>query len=387
VFGGAELLARWFAHHLAEAGHEVDVLTTCALDHTSWRNALPPGVERDGAVTVRRFLVDDREVKVHGELERAVNAGLKLSREEELLWMRNGVASAAMEDELASKGQRYDLVFALPYLFGTTYFAVEACAGRAVLIPCLHDEPYAYLGLMREMFANAGAVMFNSQPESDLGRRLAPGIARSAVVGVGFDPPAGADAAGFLRRHRLGQPLLLYAGRREAGKNVPELIEYFVRYKERRGGDLQLALAGSGDVPLPRRPDVVDLTIDWQTEREALYRAATVVCQPSRNESFSIVLMQAWLAERPVVVHSNGAVTRFHCERSNGGLWYTTYAEFEEVMDRLLADESLRAALGRSGRRFVESEYSWPAVIGRFEQAAYSWVGREAVASEPGRGQ
>ncbi|MEW6154635.1 MAG: glycosyltransferase family 4 protein [Actinomycetota bacterium] len=372
--GGAELLCRDLAWRLAEAGHRVEVLTTCAADHFTWRNQLPPGRSQDGPVVVRRFPVDDRDLGVHGELERAIVGGYPLSREEERLWMRHGVASLALEDHLADHLDTLDVVVAAPYLFGTTYFAYEVAAPKLAVVPCLHDEAYARLAIVGDMLRGSRGVLFNAWAEADFARSLVGEIERWTMVGMGFEPDPVGDAAAFRRRHRLGNgPLLLSVGRREGGKNVPLLIEHFCRYKHRRGGDLVLVQAGSGDVALPRRPDVVDLKPDWR-HRDAMYRAATVFCQPSVNESLSIVMMQAWLAERPVLVHGRAAVTRDHCERSGGGLWFSNYAEFEAVLDRLLADAALRDALGRGGRAYVRSEYSPGAVLERFHAAAYSWL-------------
>lgn len=374
IIGGAEMHARQLSEHLAGAGHAVDVLTTCAIDHYTWANDLPAGAQPDGPLTVRRYPVDRRDPGIHGELERAIVEGYHLSREEERLWMRHGVSSSAMEDDLATHGDRYDAVLAMPYLFGTTYFAYEARADRLLLIPCLHDEPYARLKIVGDMLTGAHGVLFNAYPEADLAERVAGAApARWAIVGVGFEADTGADGNAFRRKHGLDGPFLLSVGRREGGKNLPLLIDHFVRYKARRPGNLRLVQAGSGDFRLPRRPDVVDFKPDW-TERDAMYRACTVFCQPSVNESLSIVMMQAWLAERPVLVHAGGAVTRDHCERSNGGLWFGSYAEFEAVVDRLLDDAALRRALGRNGKSYVDERYSWDAVLGRFHAAAYDWA-------------
>lgn len=369
MVGGAELHGRWLAEQLAAHGHEVEIFTTCALDHTSWHNVLPAGVEDWGRLMVRRYLTDERDVGIHGELERAILSGLPLSREEELLWLRHGVSSTTMEEDLAERGDRYDLVIGIPYLFGTTYFALSASPDNAVIIPCLHDEPYARLGVVHEMLTRFAGIMFNSEPEARLASSLVPDLAPWSIVGLGFDRPGPADSEGFRRRHRLKGHFLLYVGRREAGKNIAGLIESFLRYTSKGDKDVRLVLVGSGEIEIPRVRHVVDLKIDWRTERDAMYRAATIVCQPSVNESLSIVLMQAWLAERAVLVHGSGAVTRYHCERCNGGLWYETYAEFEQVLDRLLGDPGLRATLGRNGRIYVEREYSWEAVLSRFNAA------------------
>ena len=41
ILGGAETQVRDYAERLAAAGHDVEALTTCAVDHHTWRNALP----------------------------------------------------------------------------------------------------------------------------------------------------------------------------------------------------------------------------------------------------------------------------------------------------------------------------------------------------------
>ena len=157
-------------------------------------------------------------------------------------------------------------------------------------------------------------------------------------------------------------------GRLELDKNVPLLIRYFLRYKERRGGDLELLLVGDGDVRPPESPDLRKLTIDW-ADRDSMLRAAMLLFQPSLNESLSIVMMQAWLCGTPVLAHARGEVSTYHCRRSNGGLWFANYPEFEEMVDRLERDHVLRKALGANGREYVRGEYAWPAVLERFEAA------------------
>jgi glycosyltransferase involved in cell wall biosynthesis len=261
----------------------------------------------------------------------------------------------------------------MPYLFGTTYFAMTARPERAILIPCLHDEPYAHCAFVAGMLRSVRGVLFNAHAEAELGRRLAGHVERWAVVGTGFDARGALDVDGVRRRYGLRWPFVLYVGRREGSKNTPLLVDYFMRYAHRRRTELRLVMAGSGD-PIPAHERIVDLKVDFDRDRDALYAASTIFCQPSVNESLSIVLMQAWLAGRPAIVHARCAVTREHCERANGGLWFDSYAEFEEIVDRLLADPALADGLGRNGRAYALREYGWPAVLERFERAMGEWV-------------
>ncbi len=51
------------------------------------------------------------------------------------------------------------------------------------------------------------------------------------------------------------------------------------------------------------------------------------------------------------------------CIRSNAGLYYTNYREFEKELILLLENDALRNDMGRNGRKFVEDNYSWEKVI------------------------
>ena len=367
VVGGAETLVRGLAGHLAAGGAPVEVLTTCARDHLTWRNALRPGASTDQGVTVRRFPVKPRNERRFAWLHQRILRGGRLDLEDQLRWAEESVSSPELYRHLVGHRAAYDLVCFAPYLFGTTLWGVHMVPERAVLIPCLHDEPFAHLDVVRAVFQACRGFIFNAPPEAQLAEKLyGLGDRPAGVVGLGFDPPPPTDPEGFRRRHGLTGPLLLYLGRKEAGKNVPLLIQYARRYRETHGAELTLALAGDGPVTVPPgTPGIRDLGYLDRSEKAAAYAAATVVCQPSVNESFSIVLMEAWLAGTPVLVHAGCAVTTHHVFRAHGGLAFGDYYEFAEALSLLLEDGARRARLGAQGRRYVEAEYSWPAVTAR----------------------
>lgn len=370
--GGAETAVKLLAENAAARGHDVEILTTCAVDHHTWRNARNAGVEEHAGVRVRFFPTrPDRDAPTYLRLHRRIDAGDTLTPEEETRWAAESVHSDALYDHLRTSGSRYDWILLSPYLFGLTMAGMQAAGDRGVLIPCLHDEPVARLGVVRDLFSRAAGLIFHSEPERALAVELF-GIADapSAIVGLGFDPLP-ADPERFRRTFDLSEPFVLYCGRREGGKNTPLLVDYFATYAERSGRGIRLVLAGSGHVDIPGDALETILDLDYleeQEKRDAM-AAARVFIQPSVNESFSIVIMEAWLAGTPALVHGRCRVTRDHCVRAGGGLYFEDYPEFETCLDRLLDDEELRARLADGGRRYVDTHYTWPAVMERFETA------------------
>lgn len=383
IFGGAELHARWLAEHLAAAGHDVTVLTTAVLDPTAWRDELPLGRSQSGAYAVHRFAADPKDLDRWLGLDMAIRGGQTLTLDDEETWLRTGGASSAMERYLAAEPGRFDVVLGIPYMAATTYFAFRAVPDRFCAIPCLHDEPFARLRYVDRMLSQALGTMCNSWPELDLARRLHPRIGPTAMVGLGFDePPSPPDPALFRRKYGVEGRFAVFVGRLQTDKNLPQLLEYFVRWKERQGGDLQLVLVGEGDVVPPSRPDIRAIRLDW-ADRDSMLAAAECLVQPSLMESLSIVTMQAWQAGSAVLTHGRGEVVRDHCVRSNGGLWYENYAEFEGMLSLLLGNEALSRRLGANGQAYVRREFSWDAVLARFHAALESWRLQPEPVSRP----
>jgi glycosyltransferase involved in cell wall biosynthesis len=369
--GGAEDLARRTAEELARRGFEVTVLATCALDHHTWRNHYPAGTTVLNGVRVNRFPAQSRlsEPAVRKAFLKA-SSGATVSEKDQRLWLEGVVTSDRLLEHLTDLGGGYSHLIFLPYLYGTTYLGTLVCPERSFIIPCLHDEPYAHLPLIREMLGSVRGLIFNSPGEKRLASRLLGIGDPGPVVGMGFKPLEG-DPYAFRDRTSVRGDFVLYAGRREEGKNTPLLVDYFRRFATENPGVASLVLMGAGDVEVP--PDSSRVIFDLGRVSEQAkwdgYAAAGVFCQPSVNESLSIVLLESWLAGRPALVNEGCDVTREHVETSGGGLTFGGYPEFAESLLALLADKERADRLGEAGRRYVAREYNWDAVVRRLYEA------------------
>ncbi len=376
IIGGAERLIRGWAEYLVAQGYQIEVLTTCTADMGGWANYYLPGVEEINGVMVRRFATDQVDAGVFHRIQNRAIAGAYISYDEELEFMRHNLKSSTLNAYLHDHAERFIAVIFAPYLFGTTYWGMQALADKAIIVPCLHDEPVARFDVMREMLEGAAGIFFNTQAECDFATdTLHIANPARAVVGYGFDADvAPGDGAGFRQRYRLPERFILYSGRLEEGKNVPLLWDYFLRYKSERSGDLALVLTGARSIAVPEHPDVIALGILPEADMPHAFAAATLLCQPSLNESFSIVLMEAWLQGRPVLVHADCAVTRDHVEQSGGGLLFHDYISFRSALDQLLNDSVHAAELGQCGRAYVQQHYAWEFIGERILQGILAFT-------------
>ena len=68
-------------------------------------------------------------------------------------------------------------------------------------------------------------------------------------------------------------------------------------------------------------------------------------------------------AGRPVLVNGRCAVLKGQCLRSNAGLYYTDFFEFEAGLNYILSSEEEYRQMCENGYRFVRDYYSWDKVI------------------------
>jgi len=57
-----------------------------------------------------------------------------------------------------------------------------------------------------------------------------------------------------------------------------------------------------------------------------------------------------------------------HCQKSNAGLYYADRDEFIECLKLLIADPHLRASMGRNGRKYVQQNYRWDVILGKYDK-------------------
>ena len=255
-----------------------------------------------------------------------------------------------------------------PYLFWTTVTGATIVPERTIVMPCLHDEPYAYLEVLKPVLSDVARLWFLSEPEHQLAHRCAV-LPPHDVTGAGVHVPESYDAEGFRSRHGLTKPFLLFAGRRELGKGWDWLLSAF--HFAMREYDVPFDLVTIGVGPARAQADVSgrvrDLGFLDEAEVANVFAAAAAYVQPSPNESFSRTIMESWLAGTPVLATARSEVLQWHCERSQGGLTFADEFEFAQCLSFLAAAPDEAARLAVSGREYVLANYRWDVVLDAME--------------------
>ncbi len=384
IQGGAETLCREVVKHLQQSNTEMEILTTCVKEFLSdWNtNFFNTGECSINCIKVRRFPVSSRNAEKFDKVNYKLINNIPVTQEEESIFFDEMINSPSLYRYINENYNKYHCFVFIPYMFGTTYKGTMQCKGKNILIPCIHDESYAYMKPIKEMMENAAGLIFNSKAEFDLAKKIYRiDNIKSEVIGMGIDPEPfkKSNPDRFRKKYNIDNKFILYAGRKEKGKNVDELLEFFIKYKESsKRIDVKLIFIGGGNIFIPNeyKSEIIDLGFIPVEDKYDAYSAASIFCNPSKNESFSIVLMESWLAGIPVIVNGWCEVTKNFCLESNAGLYYTNRDEFFSTIDLLLTDENLSKAIGQNGKSFVINNFSWEIIIERykrfFEKTFYS---------------
>ncbi len=178
----------------------------------------------------------------------------------------------------------------------------------------------------------------------------------------------------------LEEPMVLFAGRmtRQKGPDLlvdalPGLLEHHPKAK--------FVFAGDGDLrdELERQAEALGVApatrfIGHRNGHElvSLFKSADIVCVPSRNEPFGIVILEAWSARKPVVATRNGGPAEF-VEHENTGITVSDNRDsISWGLGRVLADKTQGRRMGRNGRREAESRFSWDIIATATERVYQS---------------
>lgn len=382
--GGAELHAWHLATHLALRGHSVEVISTCCKSHgDDWsNNHYEAGVSSEPeGFSIRRFAVEPRDRAAfdacNGRLlavdRTHLLAGVSpVSEADEDVFVHHLIRSPTLLTYLIEHGARFDGVILLPYLYGPVIDGVHLVADRALLQPCLHDEAYAYLPSVAHAIFKAKRLLFLSEGEQELATQIyGPGIiSKSIVAGAGVEIALSDEKDDSLLTALKGANYVLCLGRKDRGKKTDFIARCFESYRRNHpDSHLQLIIAGPGEIDLPVDcPGLVEVGVVTEAQKHSLLANCRALFHPSDNESYSRVIMEAWLCGRPAAASADCLATASAI--AEGGGWIAaTEIEWESLfvaVDR--ADDADLAAMGEKGRVYAYQNASWDAAIKRYEQ-------------------
>jgi glycosyltransferase involved in cell wall biosynthesis len=287
-----------------------------------------------------------------------------------------GPFSPGLEDYLRNNVGRYDLVITHNPVFRPAVAAVEQANQSdvpVVMVPHAHlDDDFYHFPDVLESVVNSDLVLASPRSCCDFYRDKG---ATVSYLPAGIDTAeefTSEDTAAFDSLCPVDEPFVLVLGRKAGAKGYRQVIEAVERLAARV--QIHLVMIGPDDdgVPIRFRHATYLGRQPRNVVRGALMRSRAVV-NMSASESFGIVILEAWMAGKPVVVNRN--CPAFHDLAIDGenALMVDDTDQLETALARLWRNEDLCRELGSSGRKRAES-YDWSKIGADFVGACEALI-------------
>lgn len=186
-----------------------------------------------------------------------------------------------------------------------------------------------------------------------------------------------------------GQPFVLFLSRLHYKKGMDYLADAFIIVAS---GDpaIRLVVAGPDEgaradferrissARLSERVHIVGPV--WGEQKTAAYVDAACFCLPSRQEGFSVAILESLACATPVVI-SDACHFPEVSEARAGEVVPLSAKAVADALLGILADPQRRALMGQAGRSLVFSRFTWPEIAQRSIKVFEDVLGSRLVAT------
>lgn len=387
--GGGERLLGTILEQLVARGHQATVLTVDAARHPDMfrsKGAGLPQCDIHAGVHIRRFSPGggffgraagwlNGKPGVHNVLQ-SLSGGRS-----ELITARPNPREFVWPLATA----RADVIIAANWWSTIPVLAAFIARSRripVVALPLLHIiRPWANRPVLSRALPLCTCTVGLTPSEAEHHRHL--GARRATVIGGAIAPDWGQAADGAPLRRRLGlgaEPVIAFVGRQDEFKGAPTLVNA-MRLVWRQRPDAVLLFAGQAAhrddatrtalaaLASDDRRRVVEVNDFSDAEAADVFAACDILAQPSIEESFGLVLIEAWMAGRPVIGASIPATCDMIADGDDGLIVPPgDPPALADAILKLVTAPALRARMGERGRAKVRARFTTPTMVDAWEE-------------------
>lgn len=300
---------------------------------------------------------------IYGEAEKRSRSLFNLALTE-----ARGPYSNELEEFLSSHISEYDLVITHNNVFRPPIFAIQQAKKHgipSILIPHAHlDDDFYHFQDVLDSALNATMVL--AAPKVACEYYTDRGVKHVEYLPAGIDSTevfSQEDIDEFNKVRTGNKPFILVLGRKAKAKNYQSIIDA-VEYLS-SSIDLDVIIIGPDDDGVR-----IESTCAYYLGRQSrsVVRGALQSCvmlvNMSTSESFGIVLLEAWMAKKPVIANEKCAAFHDLIEHEVNGL-FANENNLYELIEKLFHDFSAQKIYGQAGYAIVQ-QYDWNIVNTKF---------------------
>lgn len=279
-----------------------------------------------------------------------------------------GPWSAELELFIKNHVQEYDLVVAHNNVFRPAVVAMSEAKKHGVasiLVPHAHlDDDFYHFPDLLESARNATQVLAVPKAACDFYESRGCSVSYLPAGCNSDEQFTAEDQYAFHEIYASKRPFILVLGRKAGAKGYQHVIDAVVQLKQ-GGTDIQVVLIGpDDDGVLIKNPNAVYLGRQPRNIVRGALLSCVALVNMSSSESFGIVLLEAWMAGKPVI--ANKHCVAFHDMGIDGvNALLVDKLNLTEAILLILNRPDLASKLAGNGKKHIE-EFAWNSVSERF---------------------
>jgi glycosyltransferase involved in cell wall biosynthesis len=279
-----------------------------------------------------------------------------------------GPFSAKMESFISDHIGKYDVLLTHNNVFRPAVYAIEEAKKNnvpSILVPHIHlDDDFYHFPDVIQSSRDASLVLAVPMAACNF---LSSKGCNSKYLSAGCDTHEqflDGDVELFHQIYKPTRPFVLVLGRKSGAKGYQSVIDA-VKQVNREGFDIEVVLIGPDDDGIEvSNSNAKYLGIQPRGVVRGALQSSFALCNMSTSESFGMVILEAWLAEKPVIV--NKGCTGFHdlaIHMENAMM--VNPEELGSAIKNLYSDPELCKKLAKNGVNIV-NKYDWEHVTNDF---------------------
>lgn len=327
-------------------------------------NGIP--FDLSGSTYLQKYLGSLRAEQSFRLLDHAAQA-TRLEQDVQLTPSR-GPWSDSLERFIEDHVADYDLLVTHNNIFRPAVIALEAAKRKGVLsilIPHAHlDDDFYHFQDFLDSARNANLVLAVPNAACDFFAEKGCNV-RYMPAGCDLEESfTVADQDAFRQIYLSSRPFILVLGRKAGAKGYREIIEV-VDAINQAGRDLLVILIGPDDDSVQiDSSNAVYLGRQSRSVVRGALMSSVALCSMSRSESFGIVLLEAWLAGKPVIANIDCAAFHDMAVNDENAL-LVSIDNLHQAITRLIDNPSLARQLANAGQ-LVAERFGWDKVNSDF---------------------
>lgn len=285
---------------------------------------------------------------------------------EELFQFTRGPVSLELNKWLDKNISNYDIVLGHSIPFNTSVIAQKYADKYnipVVLLPHFHiDDEFYYWKYFIKAIKNCTKTIVAPQASINyLYRKIEDNYVYVPGGGIHKEEYNEIDGQQFLQYYNSELPFVFVLGRKAGAKNYKWVIDAVKKVNTKRKICNLVMIGKDEDKDKVDEKDVIYLGEQNRDVVLGALKECMCLVNMSQSESFGIVILEAWMQNKPVIVNENcPAFTELVEDKVNG--LYANKSNLHEKINYLLNNKHERERMGKSGRNIVHENYTWESI-------------------------